>query len=238
MKKKKYFGILLVVMLLLTACGNSDQVAQEELDTALENMKNLESSHMSITMDIGTDDYTISTVVVGDYDKEGGSHSVVSMSLYGLEVESYTVVEDGILYTYTGDEDDWTYTKEEYVSSNELGMVNSYVNDYKSVKKVTSDMDGATKYEVTIDKDVFQKAMEEVNGESTLTILNDLVAQIYVKDDYIVKLVMDLSNVLDADEMLGLTKYTVTIEISNHNSVENITIPEEIKKNATLADEA
>lgn len=243
MKKLRYFAILFITMLIVTGCGNSD--GKEILDEALKNMEKVNKATMSIELLMGNDQYSVDMKIAGDFDDEtGNAYFETTASLFGMSMvtKSYTTEKEDKVYTYTSEDGEtWYYTIEDASeatnSMTDLSAATKYAGDYKSVKKVKSDLEGHTKLEVTIAKDTMNKLMAETDEGAGLEITKDLVMYVYVKDGYVTKISMDLSKVIDSADMGGLTKYSMSITMSNHNKISAVTVPEDVIKNATLEDD-
>lgn len=240
MKKIKYFAILFVTMLVVTGCGGSSN-GKEILDEALENMKKVDKASMAVELNMGNEQYSMNMKVEGDFDeKSGNAYFKTSASIFGMNIatESYTIEKDNKVYTYTSEDGKtWYYNVEDASNSNsmtDLGAATKYAGDYKSVKKVKSDIKDHTKLEVTIAKDTMNKLMSEAEDTESLKITKDLVMFVYVKDGYVTKISMDLTEVIDSEDMAGLTKYSMSITMSNHNNISDIKVPESVIDSATL----
>ena len=239
MKKIKYLILFLFTSFLITGCGNT---SKEEVETALKNMKELKSSTVEVKTEVGSSEYAITTQTTTDLIKGGNvSHSTTKMDIYGtmIESESYTEKEGDTLYTYTSDDGGvtWTYTEEESKdTTSDMDSINRLTENYKSIKKVKSNRSGETKYELTIDKSIFNDAITE-NEEDPLELEKDVILTIYIKKGYITTMEMNLLDVVDAIKEEGISVYKMTFNISNHNQVDEIKVPEDIKKKATLMEE-
>jgi hypothetical protein len=243
MKKLKNLVILFITILVVTGCDNDN--GKELLDEAFKNMENVKSVAMVMEISMGNEQYNMSMKVDGKYDSnEKKSYFETTASLFGMAVttKTYTVEKDDKEYAYsTEDGNIWTYTISD--SNNKEGAMNEvtsatkYAKEYKSVKKVKSDLKGHTKLEVIIAKDTMNNLMSETGESNSVVITNDLVMYVYVKDGYVTKIDMDLSNVIDSANMGGFTKYSMVMTMSDHNKIEAINIPEDAIKNATLKED-
>ena len=75
------------------------------------------------------------------------------------------------------------------------------------------------------------------NEEDPLELEKDVILTIYIKKGYITTMEMNLLDVVDAIKEEGISVYKMTFNISNHNQVDEIKVPEDIKKKATLMEE-
>jgi hypothetical protein len=229
-------------MLMVTGCGNTE--GSKILDEALKNMEDVNKAKMSVELTMGNNQTSIIMKVDGDYDEESGnSYFKTTANVFGMNLvtESYTLKKDGKIYTYTSEDGkEWYYTVADESESNDmtdLGAATKYVNKYKSVKKVKSDIDGHTKLELVIDKKVMNELMAETNETAGLEITKDLVMYVYIKDGYVTKMNMDLSSIIDSSDMGGLTKYSMSVSMSDHNKIDAITVPNEVIEKAVLDEE-
>lgn len=241
MKKLKYLVILFTTVLFLTGCGNND--GKELLDEVLKNQGDLKNYSMVSEIVAGTDSYSFNIKIVGDYDFENKtSHFTTSISMAGIkamEIESYTLEKDGQVYVYASEDGEkWVYSVDDNTSmgltSINADIATKYAGQYKSVKKVKSDLSGHTKLELTIDKDKMNGALGENTDNNSLEVKKDLIMYFYVKDGFITKMDLDLAGMIDAELMEGFTKTSMTINITNHNKVGNIIVPEDIINKAVL----
>ncbi len=252
----KYLGLLITLSLILTGCGNDD--AKKQLDSAIKKMESVKSLAATADIELTTEasDDTMSMIfnVDGTYytdDKVNTSHAKIKASLLGTsnETETYTELKDGYLYNYTKDNDGWVYTKTKTPTNinNPKEQVVGIVKQFTKVRKQKSDKKGYDKLVVTIDKDKLSKVLDSGfldsltdSSTSDLNISEDLVIDVYLKDDYISIVVFDLSDLfsdaMDANGLTGDIKMTVTLKLDKYNQVSKITIPEEIIKTSKQQD--
>ena len=235
MKVVKQMSIFFFCLFFLAGCGNNTK----ELDKALENMQNLESAKISVQMEVGNEEYSMITSSTSEMVRNGEvMHSTTVLSLGGTSMasESYAEKKDDKVYQYITQDGGktWAYTIEESIDTDaNLDTVHNLAGEYKKAKKVTSDIDGHEKYELTIDKDTMNEALEKENAGG-MKLTSDLTIDVYVKSGYIVRMVLDLGKSVDTTELGGVNKIIMTILVSNPNEVEEIEIPNEVKENAVL----
>lgn len=242
MKKLKYISLLLIVML-LAGCGSKD--GSKLLEEALTNMENVESGTIETKMSVAIEGYALGINLTTNFADDGSSYTKSNSTVLGMSFtsETYTVVEGDTVYTYsTEDGEEWVYETvplDEYTSGDiDIDNVGGFAKNYKSVKQVKSDRKGETKLEVIVDKDKMTESLaseQELGSEADLTFDEDLTMYVYIKDGYITGLTLDLTDAMSDTE--SLTSYSMEFTISNHNKMDKIEVPENIKKNAVKAEE-
>ena len=265
MKGLKYFTILFVALLLITGCGKKDKEKEKdkdldasgqfvkmtdsdiaELEEAIANMQNVKSG--SVKMEISMLDASgesVSVVANADYDEFGTYHMNMTMSMMGMTIpmELYMQEKGDEIYTYSqttfmGMGTGWMLAvgpKENPTA--DAGMFGTSLEDYLEVKKYKTSDPGTTKFSMTISKEKMAEMLADMNGEDNemFEIASGFTMDIYTKDGYIVKIDMDLSELLTET---GAT-YKMVITFSNFNNVGKITIPSSVIDNATnLTDDA
>lgn len=251
-KSLKFFSLLIALLVIMTGCDTTKKDAKEQLEDAIK--KTSESKGITLKLDASMEataegtTMTVSLGMNGDYynDDTPTSHFTTNVSLLGMsqEMEMYTEVKDGYNYTYTKSGDKWTYTKSEYKKEEtSTEQIKEVLDNAKSVKEEKTDKKGYTKLVVTVDKDKINEAMKDESISSLVSddtkINSDITMNVYLKDGYVSIIEMDLGNVLkDAladseDSSDANVKATITIEMSNFNKVDKISVPEDVTKNAT-----
>ncbi len=253
MKKIKLGSLLFGLILLVTGCNSSLDDASR-ITKASENMSLLESYSTKIIMDIEGESslMTLSFNVSMDADvdvKNEKNHMVMNMNILGMEISSeiYSIKNDDsyTVYGKLGDDDKWyksnASSKENQVIDNKgLMEITSLIKDNTNIKKIATE-NNITHYKVTLDKDAVKtiiNSTEQITGNENnleeVKIKDNLIIDLYLtKDNYISKIDIDLSNVIDYDAKDNeISKYKLIIEFSNHNNLKDITVPTEIINNA------
>jgi hypothetical protein len=177
----------------MAACQSTPKLSPEEaIKQATENFDNVTS--MTFTMDMGIDmnvmsqDMEMAITGDGEYIREPLATSIImemESSSAGSEkasVAAYiTEDEDGayVLYTGTGEEGSYTWTKQEMASLEEAQkqtgvgtsvdqMNEFFVNGSDFVEAGTEDVNGtqATRYDGVVTKEKMMEAMDEMNMSS------------------------------------------------------------------------
>ena len=152
----------------------------------------------------GTADVTHST----DY-----METVATVMGYSATTYSYSDYAKG--YTYSSeDKITWETDTTTGTESINLDDIISKINSNSSDVTVLSD----NHYSVKIDYE---------SGDMSYS---DVYADVYVTDGYVSKLSYDLTSVVASE---GFTKFTIDIQITDFNTAGNVTIPENIKKEAS-----
>ena len=146
-KKKRIFGVLLCMVLLLTAvlsgCGKRI-TAESLMEEVNANTKNLKSISADMKLEMGmalkTSGMSMELDVTGDFEMEttsepNASHTkgTISMSLMGLsmDMESYMAEENGKAVTYTNSMGEWIKTETEIPDDSQINSIES-IFDSKS----------------------------------------------------------------------------------------------------------
>ncbi len=251
-KSLKFFSLLIALLVIMTGCDTTKKDAKGKLEDAIK--KTSEAKGITLKLDASMETSAEGTTMAvklgmnGDYynDDIPTSHFTTNVSLLGMsqEMEMYTEVKDGYNYTYTKSGDKWTYTKTEYKKEDtSTEQIKKALDNAKTVKEEKTDKKGYTKLVVTVDKDKINEAMKNENVsklvDNDTQINSDITMNVYLKDGYVSIIEMDLGNFLkDAlaaseDSSNANMKATITIEMSNFNKVDKISVPEDVTKNAT-----
>ena len=254
-KSLKYFSLFLALILVLTGCGKKNSTETKtnssesgngtveeaftktfdskgcSLDGSMTMQMSAQGMSMDVTMKMKGDAY---------YGDTMSSHITTDTSMMGMNQtqETYTVVKDGEQYTYQkSDNDGWEYTKAAVkTSSLNKDQFLKYIKEAKENKKVDSDKEGYTKYEITLDS---AKLASDLNLGDSMPAM-DIKFNVYVKDGYVSIIDMDLSDLLkssmgDLSSSLGsdasLTA-KLTIEFSNFGNVSEIVVPQDVISSA------
>ena len=156
------------------------------------------------TSSTGTADVTHST----DY-----METVATVMGYSATTYSYSDYTNG--YTYSSeDKITWETDTTTGTESINLDDIINKINSNSSDVTVLSD----NHYSVKIDYE---------SGDMSYS---DVYADVYVTDGYVSKLSYDLTSVVASE---GFTKFTIDIQITDFNAAGDVTIPENIKKEAS-----
>lgn len=254
----KYFTLLVALLVVVTGCSFGKKDSKTQLEDAVNKTVDAESGKVKadLTASVSMQGTTIDISMTADAEeyKESDNvlsgHAKVNMSLFGMSQSSevYMDVKDGYLYTYTGSDGEWTYTKSEYKVADKLSKekISEYIDKAKEIKEEKTDKKGYTKLLVTISSDEINKLYNnsELNdGEVSNIVSNDVTLTVYLKDGYVAIVEMDLTDAFKAligqmgssSEELNNMEISakVSIELSDFNKVDKITIPEDVVNNAT-----
>ena len=227
MKKiTKYLSLLLILILVTTACGKKEENIQSEqskpeepgtvddFKTAYINFRTVESYAMDINFDIDMlmDGSTIAMDMnmASEIDKNTNIHSVMNISLMGMseEQEFYQINKEGKIISYTNIDGVWYYSEEPITIKDNLSdeELNEMINEL-DVKPVESDKEGYQKYVVGFSKEMLEQIMEKMpegsmneNEEALFdsSIYGDFEFVFYIKDNQISIIELDLSNIMDS----------------------------------------
>lgn len=251
MKKTiKYLSLLVITLLVVTGCG-SKKDPKNVLEDALNNMRDVKSASIAAKFTVGmkSEEMTLNMDfdVDGKYDENKNFYMKIKTSLFGFteNQEMYIIEKDGLTYTYTGNDDGWTYTTEEASQLVPLPdeewdeSIDELLGMIKEVKEEKTDRDGYTKLTVTLDKDKLIEAMKEEDEEiqDDIKLEGDLTFNLYVKDGYIAIIEMDISDIVNQatdDEVEMNMTLKLTLELSDYNKIDAIVLPKEVEENAVL----
>lgn len=240
MKNIKYL-LLLFIIILISGCGADGGAAK--LEQALENMSKISSAKIETEMNVAIEGYNIVMVIEEVVSENGESYTKNSTKMLGQENynETYVIKNDDKILVYSGvNGKEWTYKMYDNVGMNNNstpGGISSFASNYKSVKEVNSDIKGHTKLEVTIDKNEMAKKLDGEVGDVKFKLAKDLVMDVYIKDDYITKIKFNFEDSLQTSEDGTKTKYSFEFNISEHNNISDINVPQEILEQAKEASE-
>ena len=142
---------------------------------------------------------------------------------YDEVLEMYEIVKDDKSYLYykTMDEESqeeiWYYTIETTDSSE------GSITDYKSIEKVTSDIEGQEKYRFTLDKEDYSE-----DNKLMTDFESDIVGYAYVVDGYLTKIFIDYRESLNEIDKNECEEYATTVIYSMLNEISDFAIPQEI----------
>lgn len=242
MRKSKWLVALLVSVIALTGCGKTENV-EDVINTAGQKMRDLSNYAMKMEMNVGIKasglEMTVPMTIDAKIDvKSETAQMNMAIEMMGMKMstEGYVQTEEGKTTTYTKEMMGDTWTKEYSDDKTGFNDVMMIADNFSKIEKKKSNDKSANCYKATISKDKmdsFLSAMSTDNMEG-YSIEKDVVIDVYVdkKSNYITKLVMDLKDVMEADEEVEITAATITITFSDFDQVGTITIPEEVITNA------
>ncbi len=259
MKKFKCWGLLITLLLVLTGC--KEKTTPQEIDKlplAINKMQEVKSFSLKMTADLNAkidgEEQSFTLTANGDVSAPDEDHFKMHMTISGSNLgttdsmETYVTKEKKQMYTYVKEDDSW-----KYVVADDTEEVNSILNmahfeddSFFNVREVTSDREGYTKITASISREGLNTLLDGMSSSIDGMLANLISTQaievsIYLKDDYIAIIEMDLSDLLktfydlttDSDTSVS---YKMVVEYSNYNNVSDITIPEEVKKSAQKID--
>ena len=232
-KSLKYFGFLLLTLLVITGCSKKDP--KDQLTEAIKKTQKLESAafKVDVTAEMKAEGKTagLSGTVSGEMllgEKNADMHAKVSGKYNmgkeeSISMEAYAVTEDGKEVSYTT-EDGSKWAKavtelntDEYAKSLKEFREKELDLEFKSVKELSSDKKGYTKLEVVIDSKKMSEKMEEAKKEaekndttkgfsSTFDMFKsdkDITLTVYLKNGYVSIIEYDATEMLN-DLLKGL----------------------------------
>ena len=248
--------------LIKTASKRSEKAKSMSVDMNLDMRMNIKQSGVSADFNIGAD-FNIETVKEPASAHMNGTMSVdMAGNSQKGSFESYVVEEDGTTVTYMGTDGAWTRTEDEDPDDNEmLSGLNSMLNDSMKyeLQKETEEVNGKEAYVLT--SKVSGELMNELMGGlgSDMGDLSDGIdwskfeASVTVKLDkdskQIAEVIMDCTDGLSAvmkdamaqsgasDAGVTVAKYALTMTNFSYDSVDEITVPDEVRKSAVSDDE-
>lgn len=238
MRKSKWLVALLVSVVALTGCGKTEK-AEDVINTAGQKMEDLSNYAMKIEMNIGVKasglEMTVPMTIDAKIDVKSETVQMdMTIEMMGMKMstEGYIQTEDGKTTTYTKEMMGDTWTKEysdDKTGFNDVAMI---ADNFTKIEKKKSNDKSANCYKATISKDKMNSLLAAMGTDNMegYSIEKDVVIDVYVdkKSNYITKMVMDLKDVMKADEEVEITAATITITFSDFDQVETVTIPEEV----------
>ena len=117
--------------------------------------------------------------------------------------------------------------------------MNDFIDSGKDIKKVHSDIDKMTKYEITVTNENLKKMLNSAasmtgndEGEN-ININGDLKIPVYIDaDGNISKMIMDMTNLVGSTDNTKYNKILFDFEFNNFNNT-TVLIPSDVKTNAT-----
>lgn len=271
-KKKKNILLPIVVVLLLAVAavavwflvfkednsitGN----AENAIKSAANNMSKLDNVTMDLNVKMGMsyNGATGSVEVTGNgkFDIKNKVYNL-KMSVLGEETEMYGQISDTdmIVYEYDSYNEQWLKNVSEIgqsqISDEDTKLLQDKVIENISTTKVDSDVDGLTKYKVTLNVKKLLESLKDSDIEG-LAELNESYSEenvpekmsfyVYINsDNYIEKIYIDLLELiedLDIDtEGYTFDDLSITITFSKFNSTGSVVIPSDVVENAVVEDE-
>ena len=250
-------GILAVSM--LAGCGSAGgQVTAESLlqdvQKKCENMKSMEThTTAEITMEAaalgGTSLDLTTDMTMQATTNPVASHMKGSISLMGaaINMETYAIVEDDQISTYTGMYDQWMVNKMAY-DKNAAEKMNAAAEDLLKSKDSlkledeTEDVDGTEAYMITgsiSGEDVknlmgsMKSTIGNLTGSTDMNLDDVSVAFTYAiskADKMPLYMDMTLNGLVvgEGDEQVTFSKFNMKMEYTNYDTVETITVPQEV----------
>ena len=230
MKKLKFLIPTLVMTVLFTGCGQNPETV---LKNAAEKMNNLDNYHMTMQMDMNLafdgSSMSMSVKAESDIDEKNGVGVMdTTASIFGVTSteRSYMTYKDNITTTYTQDEDETWYKKEEAYEE----PVNFDIFSNTTTIEEVKDEEGTYKISLTEDQiKELMGSMEDTEGYDVN--LNNVVITVTVKAGYITKLIMTMPMSMTEEGQTINVDAVLTFEFSKFNEV-TVTIPENVIANA------
>ena len=195
---------------------DKEEKEDEEDTTKLYAFSEYKNYKFKMDMVMVADGMEIKTSSTGTADVTHGTdymETVATVMGYSATTYSYSDYTNG--YTYSS-EDKITWETDTTTGTESINLVDiiNKINSNSSDVTVLSD----NHYSVKIDYE---------SGDMSYS---DVYADVYVTDGYVSKLSYDLTSVVASE---GFTKFTIDIQITDFNAAGDVTIPENIKKEAS-----
>jgi hypothetical protein len=226
-----------------------------DLKKASKKMAKLDSYQMTLDFTIGVKSQGIEMEVPVSlensyHSKSKASKMNISISVFGMTVSSEGYIsysDDNKVITYIKDSSTEEWTKEESDNTVDSQIVSDFIAIAQKIEKVKSDDKSLKKYQIIIAKEDAIKSISSLTSllssldmdiDEEYEVTDDIVIDIYVnkKSKYITKIAFDLTDsiqIKDADtENTSITKFTMELKFDKFNEVEEISIPEDVIKNA------
>lgn len=195
---------------------DKEEKEDEEDTTKLYAFSEYKNYKFKMDMVMVADGMEIKTSSTGTADVTHGTdymETVATVMGYSATTYSYSDYTNG--YTYSSeDKITWETDTTTGTESINLDDIINKINSNSSDVTVLSD----NHYSVKIDYE---------SGDMSYS---DVYADVYVTDGYVSKLSYDLTSVVASE---GFTKFTIDIQITDFNAAGDVTIPENIKKEAS-----
>ncbi len=258
-KGLKYLSILFALILVITGCGKKDKkeesksASNDDFAAAVEKTSNVKGFKMNAKADIKVSaqgqempmSLSMNGDVYSDLEKPSAHiNGTIDLGALGgkQDVELYTNVKDGKIYTYSKTENQWTvdtqdYNKEQTNKVNKEEILNK-IKDAKEIEKVDSDKDGYTKYQIKVTADKINEALKTAGSAAgtDMKVDSDFKLDVYVKDGYVSIISIDLGDLFKEMLKSSGTNMDVTakmtIEFSDFDKVSEIVVPESVVSTA------
>lgn len=251
MKKFKYIMIfMLVSMVALTGCGKKNSLSpSESVKQAKEKMEKLDNYNMKAELIVGIASGDVSMDIKVNMDgsvdvKNKKSYVKTSMDLLGnsQESEAYSTEVDGIVTTYSKDNDgNWTLSTSETNSTSDItNSALAILTNGEKLKELKAD-DKNYNYKINISVDELKKLAG--NTDDSLNLLDgvDLSGDLVVKfsidkeNGYYTKMSIDMKDLLknvtkdlgEEASSLQISKAEFNFEFLDFNKAKAIEIPAE-----------
>lgn len=251
MKKFKYIMIfMLVSMVALTGCGKKNSLSpSESVKQAKEKMEKLDNYNMKAELIVGIASGDVSMDIKVNMDgsvdvKNKKSYVKTSMDLLGnsQESEAYSTEVDGIVTTYSKDNDgNWTLSTNETNSTSDItNSALAILTNGEKLKELKAD-DKNYNYQINISVDELKKLAG--NTDDSLNLLDgvDLSGDLVVKfsidkeNGYYTKMSIDMKDLLknvtkdlgEEASSLQISKAEFNFEFLDFNKAKAIEIPAE-----------
>ncbi len=251
MKKFKYIMIfMLVSMVALTGCGKKNSLSpSESVKQAKEKMEKLDNYNMKAELIVGIASGDVSMDIKVNMDgsvdvKNKKSYVKTSMDLLGnsQESEAYSTEVDGIVTTYSKDNDgNWTLSTSETNSTSDItNSALAILTNGEKLKELKAD-DKNYNYQINISVDELKKLAG--NTDDSLNLLDgvDLSGDLVVKfsidkeNGYYTKMSIDMKDLLknvtkdlgEEASSLQISKAEFNFEFLDFNKAKAIEIPAE-----------
>lgn len=213
----KYFGLLLLTVLVITGCGKKDP--KDQLVDALKKTQKIESAAIKLdgTGSIKASGMTVelSAGAEGEFvlcKDVPAIHAKYNVNAMGqtMNGEAYLIVKDGKGYAYANDGKGWTVEETEFEFDEYTKAIKEFREEkidasyFKTVKEVKTDKKGYTKLEVTLDAEKLNAKLEEEMkkeevkeeiGEVNYKLEKDITFTAYLKNGYLAIVEYDLSDI-------------------------------------------
>ncbi len=257
MKKIHHLIFLIIALICITGCGKDH--SKEELKNAFLKLKGTNAISMNFNMNMGTEAMKIPVTMSVDYNKDG-MHLKVD-SLGGIAAQEVYVLqkeEETLTYYFDQQSKKWYYTKtalatpvfEFSLDGLENGEkiddgIDSFISTFDEVKKMKSDKEGYTKYELIINKNtLLEKQKENIEDKDELEEIEEnlksfpekLIINIYLKDGELAIFSIDLSDIEIPNESMpegmSMKFYDLSFELLARNENVKVSLPQEIEEKA------
>jgi hypothetical protein len=229
-------------MLLVVGCSNPALKVNE----ASKKMEELDNFSFKFSFDIAGEqdgeEQEFTMIMNGKTDNKNKT-GYMTTNILGMEIKIYTKEENGNVVTYTENifgESGWTKSVAPVTEESSMVDVDGFLSlldKALKISEVSSDVNGMTKYQLTLSVDDMKEIMNstgETLDEDDVTLKEDgeAVISIYITSEgYMGKMIMDMTDLIEATEEATFSKLSFTIEFDDFNKAEVI-IPTDVVNNA------